>query len=249
MVIEFRCSTCQSTLHAPGEYAGGSARCEHCSAQVRVPDPGTTETQPKESAEDHTIEVACPSCKKLFGVELGELAMDKNLLVACDHCGAQKKLGSFQNEMARQLRLAEDREGRAAVERAKRQSESQRERQRAHDHEQMQSSMERLREEQNQCLDPHGRTQVPPNRIAPQYSAIRTIATVYRVLGILTIGSGLLMMLMSLDNGSAARAVIRFFPGLITAISGVLLIGFGEILAAFRDIAINSFLAAHKASS
>ncbi len=41
MSISFSCPTCKTTLQAPKEYAGRPARCKHCGATVRLPQPAT----------------------------------------------------------------------------------------------------------------------------------------------------------------------------------------------------------------
>ncbi len=50
MTIDFHCSNCGARLHAPEEYAGGSARCERCTAKAAIPGRPTAHA---ESAAGH----------------------------------------------------------------------------------------------------------------------------------------------------------------------------------------------------
>ena len=70
-VISFDCPDCGATLHAPDEYAGGSATCKVCAARVRIPpmqgDNVRQDTPSQTGAEEDTDEAKPVSTP---GVEL-----------------------------------------------------------------------------------------------------------------------------------------------------------------------------------
>ncbi len=135
MSISFSCPECTSQLHVPNDCAGKRGRCQSCGAELIIPakeevDPQPTstsaqktnvtrpETNSQEAQSPHqTIQVACPKCKRRFDVLFQGIKPDSKLHVACDHCGLEKKLSSFQKEMSHQERV--EREHRQAEEAAR----------------------------------------------------------------------------------------------------------------------------------
>ncbi len=104
-VVRFRCTGCNTSLKAPGYYAGKKVKCAKCSQSLQVP--ALQEVQKvvqdlnsvicicasckhvfkKALAEpDHRIE--CPDCGYVFDVtsEVGQVSTDDILRFQCDFC-------------------------------------------------------------------------------------------------------------------------------------------------------------------
>jgi hypothetical protein len=98
--------------------------------------------------------------------------------------------------------------------------------------------------------DDTGRTPVPPDKSAPAYRILRWAADGYVILGILGMIAGIVVMASALfgshANNQEADTMGRgalFGWGFGVLIAGTVSIAFGQALRAFRDMAINSYLA------
>lgn len=221
----------------------------------------------------NTLNVACPKCHMPFIVEM-EGSPNWNTRTECDHCHASVSVTRCQRELEKQeTRKEETRRAAAAlkqqaeaVARQKRAEAEERARQEAiRQHQQRFEAEERAQQEAlNQQHDeanspqanqgPTMRTdRTPPadGMDAPRYKGIKSIASFLYIIGALGIVGGILWVVVAvavaLDGGGGPVSFGALFGaayGLFVIINGILVIGLSEMVSAFRDIAINSYLSA-----
>ena len=93
----------------------------------------------------------------------------------------------------------------------------------------------------------YGRSKIPANASTPRYFGIQFIASILVIIGAVTIVWGGIVIAISIFTDKSPNAIgVGWVVGTIQIIVGVIIIGIGQLYAAFRDMAINSFLIANK---
>jgi hypothetical protein len=216
MSISFSCHQCSTALSAPEEYAGRTVKCRTCGAHMRVPNelPGT---RPPPVPDGSGAPDREPDPEGRHTPPFGADAH----LNECPLCHAAAPTGAaFCMSCGYGFRgpRLQAKPGRAGYDR-------------------------------------YGRT-VPGANGVPPYRAVRFVVMTIEVTGLVCAGIGVLIVVAGLVGAVLAvvsRSAVGTLvgvglgidlipPGLLVFLVGVCEIGWAQLIAAIRDIAINSYL-------
>jgi len=188
--------------------------------------------------ESDMIRYKCPHCRT--AIETEESLSGKQ--DTCPECGKVHTVPLSKEDLAKQ-KAAEKERRRAAsqAEQERKRAAVEAERVRIQAQRQVLASAPSV---PHQSLPPQGPqpSQQPP----PEYGGVKTLAVVYAALGMMAVTVGLLgLCAVIITAGDRERSTVTTAVGIGSALfivlSGVMLIGFGQLFECIRDIARNSF--------